>query len=434
MIEKIIELLENNGQIVDWTIHDFKIQKEELYLIGDTTESIRTSTDNNYYFKVYINKERDDEKYTGTARGSINSNTEPAALAGIIDDVVFSASLGLNPAYALPDKQVATGEKLEACDPAIKNDSKACLNEIKAMIKNGVAAYPDVSLASAEIFLSYSHATLYTSKGLVHQSEKTRVMFEMVMLAGNGSNECESHVIKEGRYVSLMELPSVIDRYARYVSESIDAKLPTSKKYDVIFTEEALDSFFNYQKYHTSAAAIYSKVSSLKQNDVLNKTIKGDKLSLRVVPKLKGGLGTAQYDGYGTLLAPFDLIKDSVFRTIAADKRYADYLNCPCTGGISNIEVASGAKSYDDMLADGVLILSRFSSFEPNSLTGAFSGEIRHGLLYKDGVFTPIKGGSVTGMMTSAMEHVYFSKEKELRGSYYGPRYIKMHALDITGE
>ena len=112
----------------------------------------------------------------------------------------------------------------------------------------------------------------------------------------------------------------------------------------------------------------------------------------------------------------------------------ADYLTCPVTGDIANIVVKEGEKCFDELLEDNTFILSRFSEFSPNGVTGGFSGEIRNGLFYKDGKFAPIKGGAVTGMMDDAMKKAYFSKEITQRKNYRGPLYIKIADLDIAGE
>lgn len=143
---------------------------------------------------------------------------------------------------------------------------------------------------------------------------------------------------------------------------------------------------------------------------------------------------TRKYDRYGTLLEKFTFVKDGVFTKISADKKHADYLKCKATGFSTNLVVKHGNKSFEELLTDGTFIFSRFSTFEPNSVTGGFSGEIRNGLFYKDGKFTPVKGGSVTGMMNEAMKEVYFSKETVQGQDYFGPYYIKLCNLDIAGE
>ncbi|HAN08997.1 MAG TPA: hypothetical protein DCP90_00105 [Clostridiales bacterium] len=127
-------------------------------------------------------------------------------------------------------------------------------------------------------------------------------------------------------------------------------------------------------------------------------------------------------------------IEDGVFKKIVATKNYAEYLKCEVTGSSTNLVVSPGNKTYEELLEDGDIIASSFSSFTPNGVTGAFSGEIRNAKLYTGGQYIPIKGGSVTGVMTEAMKEVYFSKEMLQTGKYFGPKYIKVCNVDVTGE
>jgi PmbA protein len=77
--------------------------------------------------------------------------------------------------------------------------------------------------------------------------------------------------------------------------------------------------------------------------------------------------------------------------------------------------------------------LKRFSTFEPNPITGAFSGEIRTGYFWKNGRKRPIKGGSVSGTMQEAFKAAFFSREMIQRESYLGPEAVRVDNLDISG-
>jgi PmbA protein len=129
------------------------------------------------------------------------------------------------------------------------------------------------------------------------------------------------------------------------------------------------------------------------------------------------------------------VIKDGIFQARTASKRYADYLGIPPVGDFANVEVAPGVMSKDEIFQGGpILHLCRFSAFEPNGVTGAFSGEIRSGWVVDKGKRTPIKGGAVAGTMQEAFRRAYFSKEIVQRESYKGPAYVKLCGLDIGGE
>ncbi|MBA4393286.1 MAG: hypothetical protein C0407_07010, partial [Desulfobacca sp.] len=134
-------------------------------------------------------------------------------------------------------------------------------------------------------------------------------------------------------------------------------------------------------------------------------------------------------------LSRVDFIQDNLFKKRLNNKRYADYLSEEATGDLSNLEVATGSSSRDAFLAeDPCYQLLRFSTFEPNPITGAFSGEIRTGYLWQNGQKIPIKGGSVSGTIQQGFKEAYFSREIIQRETYLGPETVRIKNLDITGQ
>lgn len=99
-----------------------------------------------------------------------------------------------------------------------------------------------------------------------------------------------------------------------------------------------------------------------------------------------------------------------------------------------NIEVACGNTAYADFLSDGVLELTKFSTFQPNTISGAFSGEIRLGYLHRNGKRIPVKGGSVSGTTGLAFATAYKSAEATQRAAYRGPRGVFFENLTVAGE
>jgi hypothetical protein len=84
------------------------------------------------------------------------------------------------------------------------------------------------------------------------------------------------------------------------------------------------------------------------------------------------------------------------------------------------------------------LITLRFSQLSPHATTGAFSGEIRFGWRIDVDAAgkvtrTPIRGGSVSGVVFDAFARARFSREVAVRGRTHGPRAVRFDALQITG-
>ncbi len=432
MINQIKQLIKEIDGISDWSISKNIIKRVEEYFIADTRESLREVNEERYTVIVYVDKMLNDNKMRGMAYQTFSSNTSLAKVESLIKDAVFAASLALNPYYPLADK-AENDECYDTCDQSVFDNPKAAIKEVSKQLITSLANEEQVKLASAEIFITCRENTFVTSKGLTSNNKSTNIMLEAVMLSGSGENEVESSFIRNERFLDLLNTCELVKEYAEHARNSLIAVLPESGKFDVIFTGEALNSFFDYYAFQASGYAAYNKAGKFSLNDHIAKDVKGDKLTIISDPSLKGGLATGKYDSYGLLLEKFPIIQDGKIVNIAANIQYATYLNIKPLGSISNIHVPAGNHSFEELKSQNTFVLSRFSTFSPSGITGAFSGEIRSGYQVKDGKKLQIKGGSVTGMMDKAMTEVYFSSEMIQKGSYYGPKYIKVCNVDIAG-
>jgi predicted Zn-dependent protease len=132
------------------------------------------------------------------------------------------------------------------------------------------------------------------------------------------------------------------------------------------------------------------------------------------------------------------LIENGKLKARQANARYAQYLKMTPTGEMGNVEVDPGKEGAETLLqpADGkpLYVLSDFSYFEPNGMTGEFSSEIRFGLEKLGKASQPISGGSVSGLSSTAVSSARFSVEREQRERYLGPKVIRCENLTFAGE
>ena len=102
-----------------------------------------------------------------------------------------------------------------------------------------------------------------------------------------------------------------------------------------------------------------------------------------------------------------------------------------------NLVVASGQKSEAELLTPGerpLLQLLRFSQLSPHPHSGGFSGEIRHGYLIEpSGKRTPLKGGSLSGVVFDAFRRAWFSQERAVHGRTHAPRSVRLDRVQVTG-
>lgn len=432
MKNKIIQVLKKFDEISDWTLKVNHKVKKELYLIFSQPESIREIDIENYQVTIFINQDQERQLFTGSASISILPDTRSDEIENKISEAVFAAKLALNPRYSIAEY---TQKKLsyEVCDPDILHNLDQTLENIQETLIKAIDREPDIKMASAEIMLTTNNRNFITSKGLNESYCDSEILFELVLLSGVGETESETFTLREERFLDILNIEDIVRQYADYTRDNVTAILPETGQYSIILTEESLDEFFYYYAYQVSAEALFNQSSRFEIGKAVVDSPRGELLNLAYDPSLKGGLKSGNYDQYGLPLERIDIIENGVFKTVQADNRYGSYLNIPINGSATNIVVAPGEKSFQDLLEDNCYIFSRFSSFDPDPVTGAFSGEVRNGLHYRNQQFIPIKGGSVTGVIDQAMQEVWFSSETTQKRNYFGPKYIKFSNIDVTG-
>jgi PmbA protein len=413
-----------------WEIRRLRKTSFQRYLIFKEQESQRVVENEKFLVTLYKKYEKDGQEVLGESTLALSEGDE---LREKLSDAWEMAGLVANPVFALPDKGLAY-QPVETVDPEIMERPLSYLDKIRDDLVR--APLDRVKLSSAEIFLELKEFEIVNSLGLEQAREETEILVEFVLLAEKGAGfGGESWGWKQGRNYSDMRLGNELQKYARFARESQEAVLPKSGVYPVVFSEESLDTLFNYFMLQASGPARFQGWSRLELDQPVLPEIKGEALTLSSNPFLPGLLKTRSFDDQGLPLTPMEVIRENIFRKRLNSKRYADYLQEPATGGVANLEVAPGHKSFEDLVNGGpVYHLLRFSTFEPNPITGAFSGEIRTGYFLENGKATPIKGGSVSGVMQQAFQEAYFSKEITRRAAYLGPEAVRLERLDIAGE
>ncbi|HRP69075.1 MAG TPA: metallopeptidase TldD-related protein, partial [Turneriella sp.] len=178
--------------------------------------------------------------------------------------------------------------------------------------------------------------------------------------------------------------------------------------------------------------ALFNRYSLFEKGDAVVRDAK-ESLTIFSTPAIEGGMRSYAFDDLGFPIQEVCLIRDAHVENFLIDGRYADLLKMPATSALANVRVAHGSTPYADFLSDGVLELSKFSTFQPNTVSGAFSGEIRLGYWHKNGRKIPIKGGSVSGSTQSAFARAYKSREEVKRASYLGPKGVFFENLTVAG-
>ncbi|MEW6328250.1 MAG: metallopeptidase TldD-related protein [Thermodesulfobacteriota bacterium] len=428
-LSEIADYLSSVKELTAWEVTQVKRRDSQLYTIFQDVENIREVTSEEFQVKVYLTYMRDGQSFLGESSFVLTGDD---IIGPKIKSAVEMARLIANRPFSLPEPGQAY-PAVKAFDAKVASDPAYYIEQIHGELI--AFSYPGIELSSSEIFIAESTYILLNSTGLRARREETEIMLDFVLLAGNKDKEGEIDGLKRCRLYDDLNLAPTLNKYAAYARDLLTAESPPTGLYDVIFAEEALDTFFNYFVAQAGGQAAYQGWSQFKENEPIVSGPRGEKLTLVSDPFLPGGIKSRPFDENGLAISKVTVIEQNVFRNRTANKRYADYLGIAPTGDFANVVVSPGNYLLKELMSPSpVLCLLKFSTFEPNPVTGAFSGEIRVGYLVDGDKRLPVKGGSVSGTMSKALQEIYFSRETTRRESYSGPLAIKVCNVNIAGQ
>ncbi|RLA87951.1 MAG: hypothetical protein DRG58_09375 [Deltaproteobacteria bacterium] len=429
LIDQLVLLLQQ-ADLYGWELRRVRQSSDQLYLIFDEVESLRRVETDTVQVQIYLAQEKDGQPVLGESGWVAYPGDD--LQAGLVQAQARAQWVANRP-FTLPGPEQVY-QPLATVDHTWHQQPQEVLWRVRADLNQGQAQLNNIRLASAEVFAEYREISLINHRGLKAEHQETELFVQFALLAQQGAEEAESLGYRRARFYQDLDLIEMVTRYGVYAQDSLRATLPPSGRYPVVFGEEALDTLFNYFSAQAGGTAHFQGWSRLKAGEPIILAPQGDLLTLSSDPWLPGGLASRPFDTQGLALQPVTFIKNNIFQQVLADKRYADYLKLAPTGNLTNLRVMPGTTPLAEMLnSDQVLHLLRFSTFEPNPVTGAISGEIRTGYLIDHGQVTPIKGGSVSGRLDEAFAQATLSQEVVQREAYYGPAGVRLENMSLAG-
>lgn len=416
-----------------WACKSSYEKRAEKYFIFGNPESERFGVYEQHNVFIWLINKDGNDKYIGFATASLSENSDENEIKDKIDKARLAATLVKNPFFEIP-KEKHTYPAFSNSDPLIKEDPVKALSKLSNIIKENSTKFTDVKLSTTELFVSYIEEEYTNANSNHYNSDKTKILIEGVFLAGKNL-ENESFFTKQSVFIDDLNLEDILVNQAKYAKDSIDAIQLKTGKYNVVFSLEALDSFFDFYKTHANARAVFNRFSLLKLDEPITDKSFQQALNIKVDPLLKGALFSATADIYGIPLKPYKLIENNVLKNYISELSYSQYLNIPYTGPATNFIIDGGNETLDQLTSkENTVLLLRFSAFSPKDITGDFSSEIRLGYITRNGKKIPIKGGSVSGNIRNLIGTLKLSKSITKTQNYIGPDGIYLEGVDIAGE
>jgi predicted Zn-dependent protease len=421
--------LERDSRLRGWQIFSARRLGFQTYLVKTELECERRTADETLEVSVFVAN----GELVGRSTISLVPGDE-GILGRKIDEAVYMAGLGGDAPWKLPG--AGSMPKVEVYDPALADArSRATSREIVEAWRATVAGQRGVRPSSMELFCAENWVTLENSAGLVAHASATRVSMLTLVLA-DGDHVSERYSWEERRRAADLDVHAIVARAAEEARDLTRAVEPPSGQYPVVIDAEEIRALLSPIEINSSAAGLYRKSSRFETGKPLPIEVNGgEPVTVISDATMPFGLGSYVFDESGVAGRRVEIVKDNVFVRPWGTKQYADYLQIESTGNFANLELPAGRTPLAELTAgDGpVLYVRSFSDLSPDQSRGNFASEIRVGYLYEKGVRKPVKGGTVSGNVFTALGTARASKETVFLGRYLGPTAIRLEGLTVAG-
>ena len=309
-IKYLQSLVETFFGVSAWEIRRLRMKSHQRYLIFDQIESQRLVETEKLMVTLYKEYDCQGKKVLGESTVSLSEgeNARERLAQGL-----EMASLVANPIFHLSEKGLSY-DQVQTVDPEVKEHPLFYLDRIQEDF--GKIPLDKVQRSSAEIFIEDNEIFFLNSRGLEKEAASTEILVDFVLLAEKGQSlEGESQGAKRVRFYKDLHLTEMVEQYAQYARESLEARLPQGGIYPVVFSEEALDTLFNFFCLQASGQAHFQHWSQLTIGEPVIANIKGELLTLASNPGLSGGIKSRAFDDNGLPLYRVNVIQDNIFKS-----------------------------------------------------------------------------------------------------------------------
>jgi PmbA protein len=432
MLELIKNILSSNGEISGYKVVEERVESNELFFVRKELDMDRAKNVHNFRVTVYKNFEEDGIKYTGSSTTQIHPTMSEEEIKNVIDDAAFAAGFVKNEFYPLP-KPSSLNPKAAKSKFAEKPIADFMPALTEAVYKNDT--FENGGINSTEVFLNKINTRIVNSEGIDVSFEKYAGEVEFITDWKEEGEEIELYKDIKFSEPDLERITEEVSVMLQMANErALADMLPALEDCPVLLSGEPVKDFFSYYFDQALAQYAYNNLSTAKLNEnIQGSEASGDLVTISLDPALENSTASAPYDRDGLALTKVTLFENGKLVRYCGDARHAYYLNTEPTGIIENIVIEGGSKSEEELKAAPYLELAAFSSFQMDSITGDFGGEIRLGWYFDGKERMPITGGSISGNVNEVHSNMYFSKELQQDNNFKGPKIVQLFNVSISG-
>ncbi len=335
-------------------------------------EKLKESTQNSLTLQIYS-----DYKYSSHTTNDLRKET----LGKFIEEAVAATKYLTQDKYRqLPDSKYYPKKS----DDDLKLIDKS-YNDVESSSRVQTAKNTeDIAMAQSDKIISvtagytdiYHESALVNSNGFEGETKGTQFWAGAEVYVKDGETGRPSDWYWGGvRFLNDLPTPEVLGKEAaRRALRKIGQKKIESGQYTMVVENRSGGRLLGMFQRPMSASALQQKNSFLE--NMLNKKIASEKLTIIDDPFIEKGLGSRFYDGDGLAAKKRIMIEKGILKNYYVDNYYGRKLGIePNSGSTSNILLEYGSRSAEEMIKnlDKGILVTGFIGGNSNSTTGDFS-------------------------------------------------------------
>ena len=434
-MERLLKIL-GESNIAAYKVNDVISESREIYYVLDKVETIRATNVRDTLVTIYVDK----DGKRGSADFSYSPYMNEEELRKKIEEKIYAAGFALNPFYEIPAKSEEIPAKVHS------NFADCDLEEIaervgKTIFKNGI--YEGGYLSATEIFITKKRERIVNSRGVDVTFDSYEGFVEVIPSFGSGLDEVETY---QSFTFSDLDESFIAEKTKRAIALTkarYEAKpLKLGKPVKVIIEGEGVESVAGFFVNDLSYAVAYQHMNLHEVGEsAQGEKIEGDMINIDLLNEYPGVSASSSVDHDGVVLKPISIIKDGVGIARHGSYMYGYYMGEKNpTGVLPIIRLHPGKKSFEEMKKEPYLRCVKFSSFQIESSSGYFGGEVRLGFYFDGEKEIPVTGFSIAGSLHELKGKLVFSKEEGVEctsdglygsSAFVGPKYLEVKGMNI---
>jgi len=406
----IDRLLEKGQKIAD-EIEVFVTNRDNLSLEQRemAVSSVSETTEERIYIRVIKDKKM-----------GVSATSDPTRIEECLNSALSSAKLSAEiSGWSGFARKVAVPAGKDPYDNTLEISPDAAAEYLKRM-NDGAKEHPEARVVTGGVGLSRGSSTIANSNGVWLERKTTEIELGMDAIC-EGSTGYDTD---GSPFASRLNPEKIGERTTYFASASRNGKAISSGKYDVVFSEDVVDSLI----LNLFMDAIDGKNVLTGQSiyaGKLGESVASESLSIIDDPMNSNGGAFRRFDTEGTPAKTTEILKNGVLNTYLYDAKTAGQAGVSTTGhahrslnGTTLIgpHCLTIAAPEENVLQKPCMYIKEvIGAHTANPLTGEFSVEVANAFLAENGKFIdPVKKAMIAGNVFDILKNgVTISHERK---------------------